>query len=69
MGSGYFPISKMDEDGKRLMKAVVLVEEVKSELLDAIYDGDDGQFDNAASDGGSLARLGVAIDLIKGEVV
>ena len=53
---------------KDLLKAASLVKAVADRLRDSVYSGDDGQFDNSASDGGSLARLELAVNLIKDEV-
>lgn len=68
MASGYFPLDESQESGKKLLEAVRLIEEVIENFYDNIYSGADGQFDNAASDGGSLALLSLAIGIIKREV-
>jgi len=68
MSSAYFPMSDSVEGGKDLLKAASLVKAVSDRLRDSVYSGDDGQFDNSASDGGSLARLELAVNLIKDEV-
>lgn len=71
MGSGTFPLYKTDTRGQRLLGAAKEVREVCDEMVDAVYSGDSGggQFDNAASDGGSLALLRLAASLIEDEVV
>lgn len=68
MGSGYFPL-----EGKRataLLGAAQAVEDVCEALVSDVYSGESGgsQFDNAASDGGSVALLRLAVQLIRGEV-
>lgn len=68
MGRGFFPLSASGEKAKNLLSAVSLVQTVIDALWDSVYSGDDGQFDNSASDGASLAKLGIAVDLIMGEV-
>lgn len=59
MASGYFPLSQGDPYFEELKEAV---EKLNFVLDNATYD--DGQYDNAASDGGHLARLWLAKELI-----
>jgi hypothetical protein len=68
MGSGYFPLDRNTESGKKLLEAMRLIEEVKENFYDEVYSGSDGQFDNAARDGGFLALLGLAKRLIREEL-
>lgn len=70
MSSGYFPVQQSTEIAAKLMRAAVLLQEVIDECLDDVYDGDSGggQFDNAASDGASLAMIGLARKLVVNEV-
>ena len=65
MSSGAFPLS--GKDAEKLEQVVKLLCEVNEEWDDCLYTGDSGglQFDNAASDGGYLARLGIARKLIE----
>ena len=65
MGSGYFPFSYNDSESKQLREAVELIKSVRESVWNEIYSGDDGQFDNAASDGGYLRQLSIAISLIQ----
>ena len=71
MGSGMFPLSPTrDELGVRLNKIADDLEKICEEVSDDIYSGDSGgmQYDNAASDGGSLALLRLAVKLIRDEL-
>jgi hypothetical protein len=70
MGSGTFPLHHNDEDGKKLLEAARLIGEVHSSMADGVFSGDSGggQYDNAASDGGSLALLSLAKSLVEGGV-
>ena len=70
MGRGTFPLYRNDEEAKKLLTAVSLVREVIHEINESVYSGDSGggQYDNSASDGGSLALLHLAARLIEGEV-
>ena len=68
MASGYFPLCREEENGKKLIDAMRLIQEVKDYFCEDIYSGSGGQFDNAASDGGSLALLGLAKRLINDEL-
>lgn len=68
MGSGYFPLQSDDESGQKLAEAARLVQEVIELFRESISSGEDGQFDNAASDGASLALLGLTARLIREEV-
>lgn len=51
----------------RLTEAAKLIDAVIDDYWDDVYSGDDGQYDNSASDGGSLALLGLARSLIQKE--
>ncbi|MBE3116162.1 hypothetical protein IMZ68_03080 [Candidatus Bathyarchaeota archaeon] len=68
MGSGCFPINAKDKEAARLLEIKKLLEEFRSEWYDSIYSGESGggQYDNAASDGGYLERIGIAIEMIDG---
>ena len=70
MGSGTFPLYRSDENAKKLLTAAMLVREVVGSISNEVYSGESGggQFDNAASDGGSLATLSLAAELIEREV-
>ena len=57
MGSGYFPLDHKRE-GAELSAALDAVEKA------ARHDYEDSQTDNAAADGGSLAELNIAANLI-----
>lgn len=66
MSSGYFPLLKDSDSAKKLMEAQKLISEVVGDLVGDIYTQD--QVDNAAQDGGSLALLNLAIQILKDEV-
>lgn len=67
MGSGYFPLGKSDgEWWDQLTQAADLITSVCDDMLDAVYGND--QTDNAASDGGSMALLRLAAQLVRAEV-
>ena len=68
MSSGYFPMNNTDRGAKELLRAALIVRKLISNVWESVCSGDDGQFDNAAYDGGSLARLELAVNLIVGEV-
>jgi len=70
MGSGCFPLSREDKDAGKLLQASKLIDEVIKSLWGDVYSGDVGgmQYDNAASDGGSLALLGLASKLVLDQV-
>lgn len=70
MGSGIFPLERNDEGYESLRKAVELIQETHRICIDSVYSGESGggQTDNAASDGGSLARIALAEKLIRGEL-
>jgi hypothetical protein len=68
MGSGMFPLSPIRDDyGVKLKNAADAIEDVCNAISEDIYSGDagGGQFDNAASDGGDLALLRLAVKLIR----
>lgn len=69
MGSGSFPVDRSGS-GQKLIQAAALVAEFLNEWYDSVYSGESGggQYDNAASDGGSLALLSLANRLILAEV-
>jgi hypothetical protein len=69
MGSGSFPLYRSEENGKKLLEAAKLVQEVCRSMRDDVDSGESGgmQYDNAASDGGSLALLRLAQSLIEDE--
>ena len=62
MGSSYFPLDPDGLRGKRLVAARNEIQSVRDEMLDGIYD--QSETDNAVYDGGALARLATAINLI-----
>lgn len=64
MGGGYFPLERRSNSAKDLERAMAIIDEVREEYMDDIYSGSDGQYDNAASDGGYLERLWIARGLI-----
>ena len=68
MGSGYFPLSTKDKENDKLVHARMLIKEYREELVSEVYSGESGgmQYDNAASDGGYLERLSIAIEMIDG---
>ncbi len=68
MGRGFFPLSAGSSEGKRLLEAANIIKQVGDEFSESIYSGSDGQFDNAASDGGSLALLNLAVKICRDEV-
>lgn len=68
MSSGYFPLPKNGESGKKLVDANLLIREVIDKFQDDVYSGIDGQFDNSASDGGSLALLELACTILENQV-
>ena len=70
MGSGSFPLSRLDGDGAKLAQAAALTGEVCEAWTELVYSGDSGggQCDNAASDGASLAMLFLARRLVLDEV-
>jgi len=65
MAGGYFPLYRSDQEAKKLEKASQLLAEVIDSLWDEICCGGDGQFDNAADDGGYLRQLSIAKELIE----
>ena len=71
MASGSFPLHPVhDANGLKLKAAADLVADVCRDVSDEVYAGESGgmQFDNAASDGGSLALLYLAEKLIRDEL-
>lgn len=70
MGSGSFPLQKNDDGYESLKRAADLIRDVHRSWMADVYGGDSGggQADNAASDGGSLARIALAEQLIRGEL-
>jgi hypothetical protein len=68
MGSGSFPIDARDSEAIRLLEIKNLLREFYSEWSSFVYSGESGgcQYDNAASDGGYLERISIAIDMING---
>ena len=66
MGRGYFPLYESSDRAKQLREAIQKIEAVRDELINCVYSGDDGQFDNAASDGGYLERLSIAVEMLDG---
>jgi hypothetical protein len=68
MASGTFPLPSTDSDAKKLLEAKKILEDFRSEYYEIIYSGDSGgcQYDNAASDGGYLERISIAIEMING---
>ncbi|MBU1067335.1 hypothetical protein KKE60_06080 [Patescibacteria group bacterium] len=66
MGSGYFPLEKRSNTARELEGAIATIDRVREEHRDDIYGGFDGQYDNAARDGGYLERLWIAKDLLVG---
>lgn len=68
MGSGSFPIYTTDSEAKKLLDIKQQLKNYIDEWSDAVYSGDSGggQYDNAASDGGYLERLRVALEMIDG---
>lgn len=71
MGSGIFPIShqRHPKQAETLHLAANLIGDVLTWSADQdVEDSSNGQWDNARSDGGALARLQLARDLILGEV-
>jgi len=70
MGSGVFPLRSQSKEGIKLAQAMVLVNEVITCLEPDILDGYSGgqQFDNAAYDGGSIARLRLVEKILSEEV-
>ena len=65
MSSPYFPDLINKEDKEKLRAAANLIREVTGKYYEPVYSGDDGQYDNSASDGGALALLELAISLIE----
>lgn len=70
MGSGSFPleiIGNSINDGDVLSVAAKMVEAVVESWYHDVYTGESGgrQFDNAARDGGALAELELAVELIR----
>lgn len=63
MASGNYPLSHESDEGKKLIRAVELIESVIEEVG---YDAN--QYDNAANDGQSRAMLRMAIRLIEDEI-
>ena len=51
---------------QKLRKACALIEDVRNDIWETL--GDDGQFDNAADDGGLREMLGLARHLILAEL-
>jgi len=68
MSSGYFPLSEGSSHGKKLLEASKLIQDVCDSLYEDVYGDTDGQFDNAMSNGESLAMLKLAKDLIEDEI-
>jgi len=65
-----FQVEARSRFGEQLSAAASAVESICDELRDGVYSGESGgmQFDNAASDGGSLSLLRLAVKLIRAEV-
>lgn len=61
MASGSYPLHPNTAEGFKLVKAAELIREVRKEVLP--WEND--QTDNAASDGGADAELGIALELIE----
>jgi hypothetical protein len=70
MGSGSFPLHYTDKAAVTLKAAADSVQAVCDGISDDVYSGDSGggQFDNAASDGASLAMLRLAVRLIREQI-
>lgn len=68
MASGCFPFYTTDNEAKKLLGIKKQLQDFLSEWSEAVYSGDSGgmQYDNAASDGGYLERIKVAIEMIDG---
>jgi len=63
---GYFPYEVNDKEAEKLIYARMLIREFKEHVAASVYEFSDGQLDNAASDGGYLERLKIAIEMIDG---
>lgn len=61
LNSGRMPEWEVD-----LRKAVALVRSVQCRVYEVI--GENGQYDDAADDGGLAERLGIAVGFIEGEL-
>lgn len=69
MGSSYrsdLKAGQMPTEEAKLREAVRLIREVARDWWE--YVGTDGQYDNAADDGGLIERLGIAADFVEGEL-
>jgi hypothetical protein len=62
MASGYFPLNGRDPNGARLLEAAKLVDDVIREMRDDCRELECTE--DGVSDGITLGRLGVAVDLI-----
>lgn len=68
MSGGYFPLKNGDPNRLILLKVSELIDGVCDDMFDDIYTGEDGQFDNSATGGGSLALLRLAARICREEV-
>mgnify|MGYP001605452480 CR=1 FL=1 len=68
MSGSRFPLRTGEEGWSMLKTAAEAVEKVREMYWEDAYEGSSGQYDNSASDGGSLALLGLAVKLIRGEI-
>ena len=68
MGSGMFPISRDDEDGKKLLEARRLIFCIHQDNWEYVCSGETGggQIDNAAIDGAYMGKLELIIKIIDG---
>lgn len=68
MASGYFPVD--GSDAERLRSIADQLHAFIVECLGPVHSGESGgmQYDNTASDGGSLALLALAEQLIRDEI-
>lgn len=68
MASGCFPFCTTDDEARKLLDIKKQLQEFLNEWSSVVSSGDSGgmQLDNAASDGGYLERINIAIEMIDG---
>lgn len=66
MASGYFPLSSQSPEGRRLLDAAAEIAAVWSEMYNLAREQD--KTDDVFYDGGSCAKLGEAVRLVREQV-
>lgn len=65
-----FPLDGRYDDGATIVRIIAELKKICESAGESIYSGDSGggQYDNAASDGASLAMIHLAIELLEREI-